>query len=485
MLEKFDLIIVGAGIAGLSAALEASKRRDRSIAILDRFDGTSSNTYFAQGGIAAAARKGDSWKKHAEDTMKAGCGLCDEEVVNLITKSGPAAVKELMALGLEFDGGNTNPELGLEGGHSGKRILHIKGDQTGKEMELFLRKIVAEQKNIHFLRGTFLREIIAGKGIYSGTAMAMGGETELRSDVIVLATGGLAACFEKTTNPETTLGSGVAIAHETGCELEGMEFVQFHPTTLREDAGGNFLVSEAVRGEGGKIVDENGRQIVNPLDTRDRVSIAIYRETSSGKRVFLDAREIKADFAERFPSVYRELMKHKIDPATDLIPIETAAHYTIGGIKTDIGARSSVRGVFAAGECACSGLHGANRLASNSLLEGLVMGKIAGANAVAGNGIGAAQTAQATGNMVTEKDGIETKEALWAMRKVMWKNCGVIRGEAGLRHGLAEIVNLEKTIEVRDTVESAVARGALLVSRKTIEAALNRGESIGTHCRTN
>src|SRR3989344_8220020 len=213
MPEKFDVIIVGAGIAGLSAAIEASEHC--SIALIDRFDSTRSNSWHAQGGIAVAMGKGDSWKKHSQDTIKAGCGLCDADAVEFITKSGPAAIKEQMDFGLEFDGGR-NPEPGLEGGHSEKRVLHIKGDQTGKEMTSFMRKIAMERRDTHFLQGTFVKEIIAQNGAFAGIRTA-GNGGEMQSNSLVLATGGYAACFEKTTNPETTLGCGIAMAERAGC----------------------------------------------------------------------------------------------------------------------------------------------------------------------------------------------------------------------------------------------------------------------------
>ncbi len=481
MPEKFDLIIAGAGIAGLAAAIEASKQKNKSICVLDRFDSKQSNSYYAQGGIAAAIGKNDSWKSHAKDTLSAGAGLCNENIVNFITKNGPSAIHELQDLGLVFDG-DKKPDLGLEGGHGEKRVLHIKGDQTGKEMTEFMKKIAQEQKNIYFFQNSMLEQIICEKEKYGGIKLHQ--KDWLQSNALIVATGGYAACYEKTTNPPTTLGSGIAIAQQAGCELKGMEFVQFHPTTLRSVIGSNFLVSEAVRGEGGKIVDENGRQLINPLDTRDKVSIAIYKEIIGGKKVFLDARDFESGFfRERFPTVFGELIRHKINPEKDLIPIEASAHYTIGGIKTGIEAKTNVIGIYGAGECTNSGLHGANRLASNSLLEGLVMGKVAGANAIL-----VKNSTRIGGQMDMRpkaRRGISTKIAFDAMKKVMWRCCGIVRDEANLKDGLAGIKNLEENIEITEKSENAITRNALIVCRKTIEAALQRKESIGTHYRTN
>ncbi|PIN85042.1 MAG: L-aspartate oxidase, partial [Candidatus Diapherotrites archaeon CG11_big_fil_rev_8_21_14_0_20_37_9] len=301
-MEKFDVIIAGSGIAGLSAALECAKTKQ--VVVIERGIEKTSNSYYAQGGIATAIGKNDSWEKHFEDTLKAGDGLCNVETVETITRNGPAAVKELINLGLVFDG-ESEPELGLEGGHSKNRVLHIKGDRTGKEMTLFLKKIAKENKNIDFIENTAVKKIYANKGNYSGIET---NEGLMQSDSMVLATGGYAACFEKTTNPKTTTGLGMAIAIETGCEIWGMEFVQFHPTTIQTTIG-NFLVTEAVRGEGGQIVNEDNEQIVNPLFTRDKVSRAIYREQLQGKKVFLDATEFNSGFfKKRFPSVYKELI---------------------------------------------------------------------------------------------------------------------------------------------------------------------------------
>ncbi|HLC79181.1 MAG TPA: FAD-dependent oxidoreductase [archaeon] len=479
MPERFDIIIVGSGIAGLSAAYEASRSRRSSIALIEKSDSKDSNSYFAQGGIAAAIGKNDSWKKHYEDTIAAGCGLCNEQIVELITKNGPIAIKELQDLGLEFDGGK-NPDLGLEGGHCKNRVLHIKGDQTGKELTSFMRKIVSEKGNVSIIDRTFAQNVSINDNQFYGV-FCKGSQTQIAGSSLVVATGGYAAVFEKTTNPQGTLGSGIAIANRAGCELKGMEFIQFHPTTLRADIGGNYLVSEAVRGEGGKIVDENGRAIVNPLDTRDKVSIAIYKQIQSGGKAFLDCRKLEAGFfKERFPSVFKELLKNKINPEKNLIPIETAAHYTIGGIKTDINCLTNVRGIFAAGECANSLMHGANRLASNSLLEGLVMGKIAGRNATAV----AKRTELETIPTEKEREGTGTKIAFEAMKKIMWRCCGVIRDQANLKDGLAGIKNLVQKIEINETIESIIARDSLLVCEKTIEAAILRKESIGAHYRT-
>ncbi len=480
MAEKFDVLIVGSGIAGLSAAIEAARTR-KSACIVEKGSEKDSNSYYAQGGIATAIGANDSWKKHYEDTLKAGCGLCNPKTAGLITKSGPKEIKWLMDSGLEFDG-NERPELGLEGGHSENRVLHIKGDETGRHLTEFMKKL-ARESGVNFIEKTMLTKISAHKNEYQKIVLK-GKEEELASKALVLATGGYAACFEKTTNPKGTIGAGLGVAIEAGCEIAGMEFVQFHPTTISGVSGRNFLVTEAVRGEGGTIVNNQGKKIVDPLLTRDEVSRAIYSEFLKGGKVFLDATSFEAGFfKKRFPTVYMELVQNKINPEKDLIPIETAAHYTIGGVKTDLRAATSIKGVYAAGECTNSGLHGANRLASNSLLEGLVMGKIAGRNAAQENG----NAQKADGKIIVqkEKEGSDTKTVFDAMRKVMWRCCGVIRDEANLKDGLAGIQNLAKRIEVTEESHNVAVRNALVVSEKTFEAALARRESVGTHYRLN
>ncbi len=476
MPERFDLLIVGFGIAGLSAAFEASKNKQKSICIIDKGDETNSNSYFAQGGIAVALAKHDSWKNHYEDTLKAGDGLCNKKVVEIITKNAPDSIKELIELGAEFDGGK-NPEGGLEGGHSENRVIHINGDQTGKGITKFLKKIVLEKENITTINNSLLTEI------YTKNSEYLGIKTEkeiIKSDTLIIATGGYGACFEKTTNPKTTLGSGIAIANKAGCELEGMEFIQFHPTTLSN--GKNFLVSEAVRGEGGIIVNEKGEKIVDPLFTRDKVSRAIYNELALGKKVFLDTRDFENGFfAKRFPSVYEELIKNKINPEKELIPIEAAAHYTIGGIKVNEKSESKVKGIYAIGECANSGLHGANRLASNSLLEGLVMGKISAKNAI--NKIG--KNAQIIENKFAEKEGKDSENAIKEIKKIMWEKCGIVREKKKLKEGLLNLKKIEKEIEIKENKKSIITQSALLVAEKTIESAILREKSIGTHYRIN
>ncbi|MCR4368575.1 MAG: FAD-dependent oxidoreductase [archaeon] len=481
MPERFDVIVIGCGVAGLSASLEAAQNRAQ-VCVLDLGSEKNSNSFYAQGGIAAAMGKKDSWKKHYNDTINAGVGLCNERIVEMATKMAPKAIQALIDEGLEFDGGE-KPDLGLEGGHSEHRALHINGDETGRGITEFLKKRCREE-GVNFFENSLVHKIILAQKRFAGVQINAKSQTEpFFAKSLVIAGGGYAAAFEKTTNPKTTLGASIGVAASAGCSLRGMEFVQFHPTTLEAGIGGNYLVTESVRGEGGIIVNAKGKAIVDPLFTRDKVSRAIYSEISSGGKAFLDAREFKTGFfKERFPTVHKELAAKRINPETDLIPIETAAHYTIGGIAANEEAKTNLAGIFACGEASNLGLHGANRLACNSLLEGLVFGKIAGKNAAKQKK--ATKTPKDTQKYV-EKNGSETRVVFDALKKVMWRCAGVVRNEAGLKDGLAGILHMEKRIEQTRENENVLARNALIVARHTFEAALARKKSVGTHYREN
>lgn len=458
MQQNFDLAIVGAGISGFSACIEACKKKDKGIAVIDSSNGSLSNTYHAQGGIACAIGKKDSWKKHANDTIAAGNNLCNKKIVKIITSKGPKAIKELMDLGLNFDG-DKKIELGLEGGHSERRILHINGDQTGKEILMFMKKIATEQRNATFFYNQTLQRIKEKKSKFLLETQ----ELEISCNALIIATGGYAAYYEKTTNNETMIGKGIEIAYNIGCKITNMEFVQFHPTTFKTHSGKNFLLTEAIRGEGGKIVNEKEKEIINSLITRDKLSIEIQKEIEKGKKVFLDAKQI-SNFKERFPLVYKTLIENKINPTTEKIPIEPAAHYTIGGIKTNEKAMTNIKGLYAIGECSCSGFHGANRLASNSLLEGIVMGKIAAQEALK-------KVRQIKFKPKKQQAKIVSKIPK-VVRKIMWNYCGVLREKTKLKEGLKKLKSITKKTKNEKK---------FFIGRATFEAALKRKNSIGAH----
>ena len=353
--ERCDVLVVGAGVAGLSAALAAADS-GASVQVLAKASHTSSNSYAAQGGVAAAVGPDDDPALHAADTLSAGRGLCRPGAVELLTAEAPARIAELRRLGVRFDDG-----LGREGGHSRARVVHAGGADTGRHIANVLTAHVREHPRIRLAEGERITTLAA-----------------LRGDAVVLATGGYAALWARTTNPRGAVGDGLLLAQAAGAALADLELVQFHPTALRDDNGHDgFLLSEALRGAGATLLDDGGERFVDELAPRDVVARAV--AARAGAR--LDLRPVERD---RYPTLMATLEEAGYDPADEPVPVSPAAHYAIGGIVADLDAHTSVPGLYAAGECACSGVHGANRLASNSLLECLVFGRRAGLAALAG-----------------------------------------------------------------------------------------------------
>jgi L-aspartate oxidase len=347
--EGSDVVVAGAGVAGLSAALAAAEA-GASVVVLAKAAHTSSNSYAAQGGVAAAVGPGDDPALHAADTLAAGRGLCRPSAVRLLTEEAPARIANLRRLGVAFDDG-----LGREGGHSHARVVHAGGADTGRHIANVLTERAREHPRIRLVEGERITTLAA-----------------LRGSAVVLATGGYAALWARTTNPRGAIGDGLLLAQAAGAALADLEFVQFHPTALRDDNGHDgFLLSEALRGAGATLVDDGGERFVDELAPRDVVARAV--AARAGAR--LDLRPVER---ERYPSLMATLAEAGYDPADEPVPVSPAAHYAIGGIVSDLEGRTSVPGLFAAGECACTGVHGANRLASNSLLECLVFGRRAG-----------------------------------------------------------------------------------------------------------
>jgi L-aspartate oxidase len=372
-----DVAVVGAGAAGLYAALVAAGEGAR-VALVSRSPLAQTASYWAQGGIAAALAEGDTPDLHAADTITAGRAAARESAVRVLCDESPARVGDLQALGVQFDADRAgNLALGLEGGHSERRIVHAGGAATGRRITRALSALAATDERIRVLEPVAATAITASEGRCTGlTVRPREGEPlAVSARAVILATGGMAALWQRTTNPRGAIGAGLSLASEAGALLADLEFMQFHPTALRlEGPRDGFLVTEAVRGEGALLYDSQGERFVDELAPRDEVALAIHTELerTGEPAVWLDMRNVEV---ERFPNIAAALADVGLRPTRDLLPVAPAAHYTMGGVATDLDGRSGVAGLYAVGECACTGLHGANRLASNSLAECLVFGR--------------------------------------------------------------------------------------------------------------
>jgi L-aspartate oxidase len=458
------ITIIGGGIAGLMAALAAAPAPVRLIAP-GRL-GAGAASLWSQGGLAAATGADDSVALHEADTIAAGAGLCDAAAVARIIGAGPALIGQLRALGVRFDTDATGGlARGREAAHSRSRILHANGDQTGAEIMRALLAAVAGTPGIEIIDAT-VRHIFTGDGGVTGVLADTGTQSvALPTDRVLLATGGIGGLFRHTTNPPGAIGQGLVLAAAAGAPMQDLEFIQFHPTAL--DIAGPVLplISEAVRGEGAVFVDETGSAFMRggDLAARDVVARAVVAHQAAGHLVFLDARPLGQRFAGRFPAIHAACLRAGIDPAGAPIPVRPAAHYHMGGVRVDAQGRSGIDGLFAAGEVACTGLHGANRLASNSLLEAAVCGAAAG-RAMAGC---AARPSRALPEIA-----IPRPPDIAPVRDIMSAGLGVRRDAAGLNRAIARFAALAPGNEA--------ARLGLMIAR----AALARRQSVGAHERT-
>lgn len=484
-LLRTRFLVIGSGVAGLHTAWRAAAAGD--VLVLTKRSLHDSATSYAQGGIAAALGAGDSPELHRQDTLAAGAALCDREAVEVLVEEGPARVRELQLAGAAFDLGNDGKlKLGREAAHSRRRIVHAHGDRTGAEVARTLIERVRATRSASVLEHARVLELIVEKGRCAGVrASVMGQAVEIRADATVLASGGCGQIYRYTTNPVVATGDGFAIAHRAGVRLADMEFVQFHPTALDTPENPLSLISEAVRGEGATLCNADGerfmvrRHKLAELAPRDVVAREIFRERARTGAVFLDARSIGKEFVQRFPGIFALCEHRGIDPRRDLIPVTPAAHYMMGGIVTDLAGRSSLAHLYACGEVACTGVHGANRLASNSLLEGLVF-----AERVARDMSAAPRTAvprkAASWDVPPLVDRGAAQVAADSIRQVMWDHAAIDRNARGLRKCVNALNDIHSRLDEGMTEERNMCETARLVAA----AALARRESRGGHYRS-
>jgi L-aspartate oxidase len=509
--KRYDFVVIGSGIAGLTFALKAAQHG--SVAVITKRKGVDSNTAVAQGGIACVTSDEDSFELHVADTLEAGAGLCDEAAVRTIVMEGPKRVAELVSLGLHFDdreiGGHREPDLGREGGHSKRRVLHVQ-DVTGLEIEKTLLRELDRAPQVELHENHMAVDLItAGKLGFATEDRCLGvyvldersGDVEtIRTDRLVLSTGGCGKVYLYTTNPDIATGDGVAMAWRAGAVIANMEFIQFHPTCLFHPLAKSFLISEAVRGEGGILRNERGEDFMaqyhpqRSLAPRDIVARAIDAEMKrlGSKCVFLDITNRSPEFLkERFPHIYETCLRFGTDMAKQPIPVVPAAHYQCGGVKTDVSGATSLPGLYAIGEVASTGLHGANRLASNSLLEGLVVAHRA-CDALSrerrpSHSAGEVELPEWESGNVQNVDELVVIYHNWdEIRRLMWDYVGIVRTDKRLQRAAARLRNLQREIRefywnFKVSVDLLELRNLATVAALIVDSALSRKESRGLH----
>ncbi|MCF8413848.1 MAG: L-aspartate oxidase [Melioribacteraceae bacterium] len=495
-MKKFqsDYLIIGSGLAGLFSAYHASQYG--TVALITKHDLKTSSSFWAQGGIAAAIDKTDSTQNHVEDTLEAGRNLCDKKAVEILVNEGITRIEELIKSGMKFDLLNGEIALGLEGGHSRRRVLHAGGTSTGEKIVNFVLSMIKGNKNVTVFENTLIHDLICEDQVCAGARGFKWDEKEdylFGSKNIFLASGGASGIYFRTTNPHSSTGDGVSLAYNAGAEIRNMEFIQFHPTAFYSKSGETFLISEAARGDGAYLVNHKderfmiGKHELAELAPRDVVSKAIFSEMlrSNLDCVYLKLDHIDGDYIKsRFPNIFDEALKHDLDIRKDKIPISPAAHYMVGGIKTDLNARTNVKNLYAFGEVASSGVHGANRLASNSLLECLVFGYRAVQESInEGNKIeiGVKEEGSYSVNQLVENDYLRLKNII---SRIMNRNVGIVRNEELLKEALLKLSEIETSWNFEEYEYYSDRLSSLLVTSKMIiNGALTRKESRGGHIR--
>jgi L-aspartate oxidase len=487
-MDRFDFLVIGAGIAGLSAAIRLAEAG--TVLVVTKEELAESNTAYAQGGIAVAMGGDQDVALHLEDTMAAGDGLVNREAASVLVSQGPSRVDELLKWGTAFDREGGELLRTREGAHSLSRILHANGDATGREIAVSLLRHVREIPQIELMEWTTGIDLIVEHGRAVGATL-LDGEGGLRvvyARAVLLASGGVGQVYSDTTNPAVATGDGIAMAYRAGAAVSDMEFYQFHPTAFSAPGAPRFLLSEALRGEGAFLVNAKGERFMQryhpllELAPRDVVARAITREGMDGP-VYLDMRHVKKDLHARFPGISKFLAGYHLELGRDLVPVRPAAHYLMGGVKTDVQGRTTLLGLYAAGEVACTGVHGANRLASNSLLEGLVFGSATATTMVAE----ASETQAHAIAVPPPAEGVTSEAATerWIaeLRGLMWKHAGLLRDGAGLREAQRGLDALAITMPRGIFRRAVEARNLHVVAGLIVASALAREESRGAHYR--
>ncbi|WP_372776264.1 L-aspartate oxidase [Mangrovibacterium sp.] len=491
--KSFDIIVVGSGLAGLTAAYHASKKG--SVALITKSQLDTSNSYYAQGGIAGAISDDDSPELHAHDTLVAGRGLCEKDAVNILVHEGKDRILEMIDMGMQFDKKDGQLVLGLEGGHCKRRILHAGGDATGKELTCFMLEKVIEQRAIQTFEYTAVTELIVVNGTCLGVQaldFVSGQNLIFEAPACILATGGLSRIFSRTTNPHTATGDGISLAYDAGAMVEDMEFIQFHPSALCIKDQDAFLISEAVRGEGAWLINSKGERFmkdIHPLAElapRDVVAFSIYQQMKkdNSPNVFLSLKHLNPEkIKNRFSNIYAKLESFGYDLTKDLLPIAPAAHYMVGGVKTGLHGETNIKGLFACGEVASTGVMGANRLASNSLLECLVFGKRAGEMAalISKSNTVVSEPESFTNQVEFESYYLDIKNEV---ADLMSGSVGIVRNAENLEKALDRLHEIKNKIGFNQRDYNVLkARQIVEICELITRSALLRKESRGGHIR--
>ncbi len=481
-----DFLVIGAGIAGMRAAIELA--RAGSVLVIAKDTLRESSSEYAQGGVAVVLSDDDEIELHEQDTLYAGDGLCDREAVRTLVEEGPEAIQQLIEWGAEFDKDGSKLAFTREGAHSRNRILHSHGDSTGREIARTLQRKVAALGNVKFRSFSAIVDLLKTEDAISGALLfdeASGKLTDVRANAVLLATGGLGRVYRETTNPDVATGDGVAMAWRAGAEIADIEFVQFHPTALHVEGAPRFLLSEALRGEGAYLLNSAGERFMaryhelGELAPRDVVSRSIVEELkrTGAAHVFLDLTHRDPAFIQkRFPRVWETCLRYDVDISRQAAPVHPAAHYAMGGVRTDLNGAASPQRLYAAGEAACTGVHGANRLASNSLLEALVFGGRAGRAMSEWAGASAPRRGAREPLLFPE-----TTEAF--VRNLAWEKCGIVRDGVNLAMALSAL-NFDQRPMPQARLRDYDLRNMHVVAGLIAQCALAREESRGAHYRT-